>query len=449
MPSERILIGGGTGYDNSSVESKYRSYYQFRTYDIYEIVGNPQVRNGSLLATYYNSDDTRISNTYTILTNRLFTGVLPYTDPYDKNYYCQTLNLPPLVPNYLPALSTYNAANEIFFTFGLPVTLTKYRIWNGFANGTSGQTSANMGLDTPRSWVLYGSNDYINWTEVDSRSNQSPLSYATGKLCKDSPYSEYSITAPSAYKIYKLSVTVGASNSSLAFNCNKSGCNYFYGWQIGELQLWGYESPMSSCSLHGYDTLLPGTSGSMSKLFGLKNACKEVGINEGFSAAPNNDNFGYLSRSWEYFSDWTYSNIYYSILDQTRAFRANYYGPNPNVVIISSSIDMGQALTITSYNMLGAYLDTDGWYRKGDGSPKNWTLYGSNNNSTWTTIDSITNASLTYTAYSNYSIGSPASYRYYKLEVKGGGGVQTGNCDKGGCWYALGLNDLQFIGAIS
>jgi hypothetical protein len=235
-----------------------------------------------------------ISNNYTILTNRLFTGVLPYTDPYDKDYYCQTLKLNPLVPNYLPALSTYNAANEIFFTFGLPVTLTKYRIWNGFANGTSGQTSANMGLDTPRSWILYGSNDYITWTAIDSRSNQSPLSYATSKLCKDSPYSEYSISSPSAYKIYKLSVTLGASNSSLAFDCNKSGCSYFYGWQIGELQLWGYESPTSSCSLHGYDTLLPGTSGSMSKLFGLKNACKEVVAQ--FKSAETNLEKGHIKK---------------------------------------------------------------------------------------------------------------------------------------------------------
>jgi hypothetical protein len=445
MPSERILIGGGTEYGNSSVESKYRSYYQFRTYDIYEIVGNPQVRNGSLLATYYNSDDTRISNTYTILTNRLFTGVLPYTDPYDKNYYCQTLNLPPLVPNYLPALSTYNAANEIFFTFGLPVTLTKYRIWNGFANGTSGQTSANMGLDTPRSWVLYGSNDYINWTEVDSRSNQSPLSYATGKLCKDSPYSEYSITAPSAYKIYKLSVTVGASNSSVAFNCNKSGCNYFYGWQIGELQLWGYESPTSSCSLHGYDTLLSGTSGSMSKLFGLKNACKEVGINEGFSGAPNNDNFGYLSRSWEYFSDWTYEHPEYSILGQTRTLRADCI--QTNNVGISASIDMGQALTITSYKILGGYVSM--YSGSGNASPRAWTLYGSNDNSTWTSIDSRNNIALGYTSYLNYDIGSPASYRYYKIEAKpGGGGVITG-CGKDSCCYTIKISDLQLVGYIT
>ena len=445
MPSERILIGGGTGYDNSSVESKYRSYYQFRTYDIYEIVGNPRVRSGNLLATDYSSDDTRISNTYTILTNRLFTGVLPYTDPYDKNYYCQTLNLPPLVPNYLPALSTYNAANEIFFTFGLPVTLTKYRIWNGFANGTSGQTSANMGLDTPRYWVLYGSNDYINWTEVDSRSNQSPLSYATGKLCKDSPYSEYSIASPSAYKIYKLSVTAGASNSALAFNCNKSGCNYFYGWQIGELQLWGYESPTSSCSLHGYDTLLPGTIGSMSKLFGLKNACKEVGINEGSSGAPNNDFFGYLSGSWEYFGDWSYEHPDYSILGQTRILIG--YNIEANTVGISASIDMGQALTITSYKIRGGYNTT--YQRGGDASPRAWTLYGSNDNSTWTTIDSRTNASLTYTSYYTCSVGSPASYRYYKIEAKPNGGGFPYDCGKDGCRGTIKINDLQLVGYIT
>jgi len=439
MPSERILIGGGTGYDKTNVDAKYQPYYNFRTYDIYEIVGYGGGINAVSSST---NGRVYISNQYTIVTNRLFTGVLPYADPYDKNYYCQTLSLPPVIPGYLPGLSN---ANEIFFTFGLPITLTKYRIWNGFANGTSGQTSSNMGLDTPRSWVLYGSNDYINWTAIDSRSNQSPLSYATSKLCKNSPYSEYSIASPSAYKTYKLSVTTGASNSALAIDCNKSGCTYFYGWQIGELQLLGYESPTSSCSLHGYDTLLPGTNGSMSKLFGLKNACKEVGINEG---SVSDSSYRYLSTLWAYRGDWTYENIYYSILGQTRTFRANYYSGNSNAVIISASIDMGQALTITSYNMLGGYV-ADGWSVKTDGSPKNWTLYGSNNNSTWTTIDSRTNASLTYTAYSNYSIGSPSSYRYYKLEVKGGGGSRTSNCDKGGCWYNIALNDLQLVGIIS
>jgi hypothetical protein len=195
--------------------------------------------------------------------------------------------------------------------------------------------------------------------------------------------------------------------------------------------------------LHGYDTLLPGTSGSMSKLFGLKNACKEVGNSEGGSGEI--DSWRFL---WKYLGDWSYEHPEYSILGQTRTFRASYYSGNSNAVIISASIDMGQALTITSYNMLGGSW-VGGYLSANNASPKNWTLYGSNNNSTWTTIDSRSNASLTYATYSNYSIGSPASYRYYKLEVKGGGGTSTSNCDKGGCWYMIALNDLQLIGTIS
>jgi hypothetical protein len=322
----------------------------------------------------------------------------------------------------------------------LPVTLTKYRIWNGFANGTSGQTSSNMGLDTPRSWVLYGSNDYINWTAVDSRSNQSPLSYATSKLCGSSPYSEYSITSPSAYKAYKFSVTLGGSYSAIAIDCNKSGCTYFYGWQIGELQFLGYESPTSSCSLHGYDTLLPGTSGSMSKLFGLKNACKEVGNSE--EGSGQIDSWRFL---WKYLGDWSYEHPEYSILGQTRTLRADCI--QTNNVGISASIDMGQALTITSYKILGGYVSM--YSGSGNASPKAWTLYGSNNNSTWTTIDSRTNIALGYTSYLNYNIGSPASYRYYKIEAKpGGGGVTTG-CDKGGCCYTIKISDLQLVGYLS
>ena len=76
-----------------------------------------------------------------------------------------------------------------------------------------------------------------------------------------------------------------------------------------------------------------------------------------------------------------------------------------------------------------------------------WTLYGSNNNSTWTTIDNRSGISNNSTSIiSNYTIASPSSYRYYKMELKSGAAAYS---DKGGSYYDVIVNSLQFIGYVS
>jgi hypothetical protein len=431
MPTERILIGGGTSYDNTYVDAKYQPFYKFRTYDSYLIYGNKKFRSGTWIHPYleevwygaiyptafFVGMPGPVLINYTTLTNKLVTGILPYQDPYNNCYY-----------NILKD----ETLNNIYFNFGLPVTLTKYRIWNGFANEVGGPTSTNMGLDTPRSWTLYGSNDEMNWSVVDSRSNQSPLSYATSKLCKNSPYSEYSITSPSAYKTYRLTVTLGAENAGFCSEYWKSGCqSYYYPWQIGEIQFWGYESTSTPCSLHGYDTLFPGAS--VNKLFGLNKACKEPNVTEG--GHPN------LS-GWEYSRSWT--DLDNNVIYQTRKIRADNV-PTNNIAI-STSVDMGQAITLTSYkiNSGGRFTGYSGYYNVDP--PKNWTLYASNDNSTWAGIDVRTNQSLSFADYSTLNITSSSPYRYYKFEFKGGDLL---GCAKWGCTYKdMVINDIQFIGYI-
>jgi|TARA_Y100000310_G_C20456176_1_gene703173 hypothetical protein len=61
--------------------------------------------------------------------------------------------------------------------------------------------------------------------------------------------------------------------------------------------------------------------------------------------------------------------------------------------------------------------------------PKNFTFQGSNNDSTWTTLDTQTGQVLgaPYVAYTEqiYEFANATSYRYYKLDVtlNGGGGT--------------------------
>ncbi|MBS1566224.1 MAG: gliding motility-associated C-terminal domain-containing protein [Bacteroidetes bacterium] len=58
--------------------------------------------------------------------------------------------------------------------------------------------------------------------------------------------------------------------------------------------------------------------------------------------------------------------------------------------------------------------------------PKNWTMEGSNDGSTWTTIDTRTNETFPSRAQTKvYDIASPASYLYYRLNISAISGTNT------------------------
>jgi hypothetical protein len=109
-------------------------------------------------------------------------------------------------------------------------------------------------------------------------------------------------------------------------------------------------------------------------------------------------------------------------------------------------LDFGVAVTLSSYNMTSG-INSQPSYQPRNNCLTAWTLYGSNDNSTWTTLDNrsgITsnNAANTY----KYTIGSPVSYRYYKMDIKGGA---TTTSDKSGSYYDAAVNSLQFVGYVS
>ncbi|MBW8780269.1 MAG: RICIN domain-containing protein [Verrucomicrobia bacterium] len=61
-----------------------------------------------------------------------------------------------------------------------------------------------------------------------------------------------------------------------------------------------------------------------------------------------------------------------------------------------------------------------------DRDPKNWQFQGSNDGSTWTTLDTQSNQAFAARYQTNiYSITSPASYRYYRLNVTANNGNTT------------------------
>lgn len=421
MPTERALVGGGTTYDNTQVSSQYRPYYKFSTSD--NNIWNTDLISASV---YSIIDGTAKSGNYI---NDLFTGVLPYQNPWDSHYKNVTG----------VAVETKKA----YLNFGLPVVITKYRMYNAFGenvygitNSLNGTVSTNMADETPQDWTLSGSNDQINWTTIDTRTSQTRFPYATDRLAKNCSYSEYTVTGASAYKIFRLIITKGGRSSVNT----KSGVVYLInGFQIGEIQLWGYESPETSCELHGGNNLFPSakylnssgtilteTAGTAFKT-GFPKAFSDFGIRSRKIAAPYDGtiiptNATNAASPFKYYFD-------------GKIFESSW-GPftvGVGVIADTGYLDFGVAVTLTSYNMINANVNSGAW-----------TLYGSNNNSTWTSIDNRTGIS-NNNSLANYAIASPASYRYYKMELKNGATFSG----KGGSGYTIQIYGLQFIGIVT
>jgi len=418
MPSERVLVGGGTIYDPTA---GYQSsnYYKFSCYDFYKYASTgTRLGNGYLLSPYSGDIDNGMyaNYSYNIAINNLFTGILPYQNTYDNNYYC----------NSVYYWSGTNPLTYIYFDFNLPVVLTKYRMWNGFVNGIGNinpgayikyaqrkqsPLSSNIGSDYPRDWILYGTNDYINWTVVDSRSSQA-FSYATSRLCSSSPYNEYSIGSPAGYKAYRLAVTKGSTNLGIGVNCNKGGCQYYNYpfFQLGEIQLLGYEDPSTSCSIHGFDKLFNGVSYS-----GNTNIKNVFGLGSPYSG-----------------HDFKKSDVF--VNGTTKPTRTSWgpfnSGTSQSVVASSGIIDTKIGYTISGYRIKGS----------SSGSVARLVFYGSIDNSNWVQLNDTNKFTLSSSNYASFNFSNSYPFRYYKWNL-----YSAGYCDKGGCPQVT-VNDIQIIG---
>ena len=88
-----------------------------------------------------------------------------------------------------------------------------------------------------------------------------------------------------------------------------------------------------------------------------------------------------------------------------------------DTVPAAATVDFGSgnARTVASYKLYAPYSGTQAQ------NPKSWTLEGSNNGSTWTTLDTVSGYTSWGAADGNHpltrSVGSPAAYRYYRLNV--------------------------------
>lgn len=95
---------------------------------------------------------------------------------------------------------------------------------------------------------------------------------------------------------------------------------------------------------------------------------------------------------------------------------ANVWFSNVNDANPSVTLDMGSSIFVSHYQWSRGYCTSQGWL------PGSWTVQGSNDNSTWTTIDTVLDEQAdNYPNTSCHSfpvmeaISTPDNYRYYKI----------------------------------
>ena len=74
------------------------------------------------------------------------------------------------------------------------------------------------------------------------------------------------------------------------------------------------------------------------------------------------------------------------------------------------SVDLGSALSIIGYAIAGSGFNVNV-------NPQDWTFQGSNNGSSWTTLDTQTGYTSFVSGASSIFTFSEVSYRYYKLDI--------------------------------
>ena len=369
------MVGGGATYNPTFINTDYRAYF-----------GN--------IVNQYN---------YTLVN-----GSLPYDD-INKN-------------NYL-----FNSYGTYDYNFIIPTVITRYRLWNGFKSGVAFKTNAystkysDIGNQTPQGWKLQGSKDGITFTDIDVRNSQARLPYATSSDPNTSAYSEFLISSPDSYKIYKFIVTSGGRDG---YNCGKNGCSY--DWQLGELQLIGYENVSSSVGLHGYYSSLPTakyitSSGSVS--------------NSSFNTAFYNSGYlGHDSRNY-------FHGLYYNT-DYLRTWDFGYHTGWLSIGQYDTKyLSFDYPIVLKGYNIRSGF-PTRG--RNDNYKLISWDIYASNDLTNWNLLDSQSNQT-SYTVSTIFNVSNTNSYKYFKFVFKDS---SPHACGKGGCSWGCVINDILLRGTL-
>ncbi|MFL1671465.1 SPRY domain-containing protein [Paenibacillus dendritiformis] len=163
---------------------KYSPPAGFKPYDV-DAVNNKLLLSNSL---YHLS---LVSNQYTYFKPLLVTASSTWSSIYHPMYLIDD--------DLTTAWCSYGNTGSLVYDFGTPKTITKYSITSW----------ADYLARAPKTWSVSGSDDNVNWTILDSRSN---ITNWSSRIVQ-----EFQINAIGSFQYYKFDITENNGDSWLAF----------------------------------------------------------------------------------------------------------------------------------------------------------------------------------------------------------------------------------------
>ena len=113
--------------------------------------------------------------------------------------------------------------------------------------------------------------------------------------------------------------------------------------------------------------------------------------------------------------------------------------PNTTPQWLEYDFGVGVTPTLTGYSLFRSSTQSGGWGSGTNNSPSAWTFQGSNNNSTWTTLDTRSSQSINADDPPTfYSFSNSTGYRYYRINI---------TAAVSGVGYDVNITTMGFVGA--
>ena len=273
--------------------------------------------------------------------------------------------------------------------------------WLCPANGIS--TDVSMGRPTPNSWTFEGSNDGTTWTILDSHSNITDWSVFTTKF--------FTVSTNVAYGYFRLKITAWNAGEQEDMNIGLRRF-WIFGRKTGVFHLPNIPSPYPD-----FAWVVP--------LQSMNTCMKNEDVGDiGITAVTDQNLPSYrLPTDGSAVSKTTYSSLFAAIGHQysravtpsaIAASDGTYSDNDWDTGLSDITATAYLTFTLSSAAMIGAYS----FNSTGCKIPTGWVIEGSNDGSSWTTIQQVSNNTEDGKFFIDTATADTA-YLYYRFNVTG------------------------------
>lgn len=273
----------------------------------------------------------------------------------------------------------------------------------------------------PAEWTFEGSSDNSEWTVLDTR---------TGQTLANETWFTFDFSNTTAYRYYRMKVTKGSRYDT----STSKDPRIDFG---GEMEL-GFAtrgklrvdlSGVANSDLSGItigdrvdvetvgDSLVLDADVDMSGFpvsatIDLKGHTLTVGSLVGGGTITDTSAPAYTNNPASVTSSRTLSGVASNLFDGDLSTIAYTGSTSPDPVILTFSFN-----DATIINYYSIYANSPG---SSHGLPKEWTFEGSNDNSTWTVLDSHSGVAMTIGNWYEYDFANTKEFTYYRLNITKG-----------------------------